>query len=491
MNERPIEPQDDEPLRRMVAEEIAATDPREIRFRTRRTRRRALAGIGLTMVAVAALVAALVWRTQSASPIAGPSGIPGETPTAVVSATATPTPGPTAFTAPAVTLMPGLTPGPTADPASKPGKGLACTWSWGTAVALADGRVLAAQGCGDLSTAVFDAVTRTFSESGKVTASRGSGTATLLEDGRVLFAGGYGDVGQTARALTTDEIYDPTTGRFTPIAPVTPHGYADSVLLSDGRVLIVGGSLEDPTAPYTAEIFDPVSSTFVAAGALPGAPNAYGIFGTRLVLLNDARVLIVDLDSDERWRIQIYDPATNTFKAGAQAGTEPQAMPCAGRLPDGRVMLFGEGMVEVYDPSTDTFSRLAGMPAMTCTASVSLTDGRILAIGEVAMGSALELRQVPLLSRWADRALFGPRPAATPGRTPARSTIPWIWGAAVYDPATGRWTDLGNLNAEHFSIAVAPLPDGGAIVIGDPGHGDRADQVELFDSRTGKFTLSR
>ena len=74
-------------------------------------------------------------------------------------------------------------------------------------------------------------------------------TATLLEDGRVLVTGG-----QTAGSGTwppprppptgvvSAEIYDPSTDRWSPTAPMTePRRWHGAVLLEDGEVLVSGG----------------------------------------------------------------------------------------------------------------------------------------------------------------------------------------------------------------------------------------------------------
>jgi hypothetical protein len=67
-------------------------------------------------------------------------------------------------------------------------------------------------------------------------------TATLLLDGRVFIAGGYWQDGQKSRDLSSTEMYDPRTGRFSAIGSMGARrdGHT-ATLLNDGRVLIVGG----------------------------------------------------------------------------------------------------------------------------------------------------------------------------------------------------------------------------------------------------------
>ena len=111
-----------------------------------------------------------------------------------------------------------------------------------TATLLADGRVLFAGGC-DTKAEVYDPATGTFSPTGSLAQVRASATATRLHDGRVLFAGGYncaaaGQDGMWASA----ELYDPTTGTFSPTGSMAaPRSQHTATLLADGRVLIAGG----------------------------------------------------------------------------------------------------------------------------------------------------------------------------------------------------------------------------------------------------------
>lgn len=108
-----------------------------------------------------------------------------------------------------------------------------------TATLLADGRVLIAGGLswnletGGVFTAsaeIYDPASGRFNATGSMMIARRDQTATLLLDGRVLVAGGEDDVGgigtvdpsstSELSSLPSAEVYDPTTGAFSPTGPM-------------------------------------------------------------------------------------------------------------------------------------------------------------------------------------------------------------------------------------------------------------------------------
>jgi hypothetical protein len=138
--------------------------------------------------------------------------------------------------------------------------------SYHSATLLGDGRVLVAGGFDgqqeDLTSAeIYDPTSGTFALTGAMTNGRQYHTADLLSDGRVLVAGGGGDY-TTRSFLASAELYDPTSGTFTPTGTLTEaRSNHASALLADGRVLVTGGyGAQAPLA--SAELYDPVSGTF-------------------------------------------------------------------------------------------------------------------------------------------------------------------------------------------------------------------------------------
>ena len=121
-----------------------------------------------------------------------------------------------------------------------------------TATLLSNGKVLIAGGSAILperpiwaSAELYDPSLGTFSPAGNMTVSRSGHTATLLPDGKVLIAGGRvafgaGAWGETAQS--TAELYDPSSGKFTPTGSMrTPRESHTATLLNNGKVLIAGG----------------------------------------------------------------------------------------------------------------------------------------------------------------------------------------------------------------------------------------------------------
>jgi hypothetical protein len=131
-----------------------------------------------------------------------------------------------------------------------------------TATLLNDGRVLIAGGyTGDVSSSaeLYDPKAGAFTETGGLGTARCKHTAGLLPDGKVLIAGGSDSRGWNGN-LSSAEIYDPRTGKFTAASPMNDSRFKlpdEAVQLASGKLLIAGGSRE-------VEVFDPAIGRFLA-----------------------------------------------------------------------------------------------------------------------------------------------------------------------------------------------------------------------------------
>jgi glucose/arabinose dehydrogenase len=94
-------------------------------------------------------------------------------------------------------------------------------------------------------------VSGNWSPTGSLTTARHRHTMTLLSDGRVLVAGG-----SSGGAQASAEIYTPASGTWTPTGSLTTfRSLHTATLLTDGRVLAAGGLGNGTLA--SAELFTP------------------------------------------------------------------------------------------------------------------------------------------------------------------------------------------------------------------------------------------
>jgi hypothetical protein len=238
----------------------------------------------------------------------------------------------------------------------------------GTPLRLLDGRVLFV-GAGDYR--LFDPTTMQFASVGPTgTVPRWDATAALLSDGRVLVAGGsYGTSTSDGEPLNSAELFDPRTLTSSATGSMAaPRKGNSMVTLPDGRVFVA------PGVAYYAEFYDPTTEEFVGAGRTPEY-----IDGIARVLA-DGRVFFVrDLAMQRHSSIHVWDPSDGTFTSPSL--TYPAYS--ATLLDDGRILLIGgdrESWAGIFDPTTGATTTITPPQAWRPTAA-RLIDGRVLIVG--------------------------------------------------------------------------------------------------------------
>lgn len=214
------------------------------------------------------------------------------------------------------------------------------------AVTLADGRVIAIGGNpntdGPVPTAsaeIYDPVTNAWSATGSLVARRQVHAAVRLLNGKVLVVGGDEGAANSYVGTTTCQLYDPATETFTLAASMAnPRSNLALALLSDGRVLAVGGNRNATGSPiHAAEVYDPVTNAWSSAGTTGSGGSA-----PTLTLLADGRALAtggVD-GTTPTASADLFDPVTSTFSPAGTMGVA-RYFHSATRLADDSVLLAG------------------------------------------------------------------------------------------------------------------------------------------------------
>ncbi len=258
-----------------------------------------------------------------------------------------------------------------------------------SATLLKDGRVLLAGGYGGdgqiySSALLYDPKTGTFSPTGDMAIPRAEHSATLMPDGRVLIAGGA--AGPREVATPSAELYDPATGRFARTGDMTvARAYHVAAPLRGAHVLIAGGEPDLPHTLSSAEIYDEMTGTFSRVGDMT-APRRKAAAAT----LPDGRVLIVGGSGTGDWHemlqtAEVFDPMTQTFHAtGALHVARYKLTRAVVTLDDGRVLVAGGGVgAEVYDPKRGVFDPItrATSQARYYSTATALGGDRVLIAG--------------------------------------------------------------------------------------------------------------
>jgi hypothetical protein len=246
-----------------------------------------------------------------------------------------------------------------------------------------------------------------------------------------------------------------TAGQIVPTGQMAvPRFDHTATLLPNGKVLIVAGMARNGQTEPTAELYDPHGGRFSLVGKLT-SPRGWGSTAT---LLNDGTVLITGGASGS-WcsascylaTAELYDPATNTFTRVGDM-TEQRAGAQAILLQNGDVLIVGGNLnsgnapittAELYHPSTRIFSRAGSMPEGIV---MPLKDGKLLFLRDS--------------------------------------------GADLYNPSTGRITSACNFSTPSSRYGAALLPNSKVLLVGgqvDGASGPQVNTTEIYAPAACKF----
>jgi WD40 repeat protein len=241
------------------------------------------------------------------------------------------------------------------------------------------------------SAEVYDPASGTWSLTGSMSFARMWHTATVVDTSVCVFrtCNGGGRVLVVGGGSKSAELYDPQTGSWTLTgSTAVSHWQHTATLLPDGKVLVAGGG----TA--TAEVFDPKAGTWSTTGSMLQSRQGHTATPVSVASCSKVgcvlqpRVLVVG--GDATGTAELYNPATGTwYAAGSLAG--PRTHHTATLLDSGQVLVAGGratsstsilATAEIYDPLSGHWTATPAMTTMRENFTATpLPNGQVLAAG--------------------------------------------------------------------------------------------------------------
>ena len=309
-------------------------------------------------------------------------------------------------------------------------------------------------------------VTCTWTATGNMSTARYNHNATLLTNGKVLVLGGtWGSPNIYSTATVTAELFDPATGSWSATGSLlTGLSYPTLTVLPSGLVLMAGANGAFGATP-SSELYNPATGIWSATGGLINTQRN----GFTATLLNNGKVIATggsgccaSLNTSE-----LYDPSTGAWTATGNLvyGREYHTSTL---LSNGKALVVGGqtwsgsfsaitviGSAELYDPTTGNWTATGslGNARIGHTATL-LLNGKVLVTGGTGAGTAGTLSS-----------------------------------SELYDPTTGNWSATGSLTNPRTWHTATLLPSGKVLVTGGVSqYSTNLSISELYDPATGTWT---
>lgn len=289
-------------------------------------------------------------------------------------------------------------------------------------------------------------------------------TATTLGDGTVLIAGGdEPDMFGVLSPRDTLELFDPQTQKFTTLPVTMQHARSThtATLMSDGKVLLLGGYDETETMRSTGDLYDPVTGTVTSISAMSEARTQHSA-----TLLADGRVFVVggsskfDLSdvlgslAEAKKTSEVYDPVSNGWTNGPSipyVDEDGLIGHSATLLGNDKVLIAGGVVVDIIFvipvPAFTNACWLFDPGSMTFSATGAMANERVYHGGMALPGGNA------LVAGGADGDFVA-------------SSFFTRSGCEIYDYLAGTWSSAGSLNDPRAYPNMVDLGSGIAIVGG-------------------------
>jgi hypothetical protein len=322
---------------------------------------------------------------------------------------------------------------------------------------------------GSFKTSIWDPTTETFQSVSTPWDAFCSGHA-FLSDGRLLVSGGtsaYPDVTDGRYAGTKKSyIFDPSTSKYV-AAPdtATARWYPTVVELGDGKLLTVGGFDENRQRTRDFEVFD--GSQWSAPQDAPAGMPFVPLYPA-LHLMEDGRLFFsgASVQGSSTTSPGLWDPVTGSYQNVpnlTKKAVRDEAMSVL--LPpaqDQRVMIIGGGR-SLSDLAATNTTAIADMKQAIPT----YKSAKPIAVGKLYVSAVILPDSTVLETGGAASGLDN-------GSTP-------VFDTEIFDPKTNKWTKEATHTVPRvYHSSALLLPDGRVATFGGNPKGSFEMRIEIY-----------
>jgi len=214
------------------------------------------------------------------------------------------------------------------------------------------------------------------------TAREGPGTAVW--GGRIYLIGG-----STGSGTRVNEVYDPGTDTWTTNASMPTVRAYIGMGIANGKFYAIGGYTAGDSYDDGNEEYDPASNTWTVKAPMSQARNMVGVGVVSNIVYVIGGVTGGPGTEQETAKVEAYNPVANAWAphmALSQMPTARHALTVA--VVNNKIYAFG-GIAngtymnanEMYDPSSNTWTKKAPLPTARSAPSAVLMNGKVYVVG--------------------------------------------------------------------------------------------------------------